>query len=155
MFWGPFHVCLAQRPVVLAAAARVPALSLPAITCGNVTDSTVGVHVVAGRRIRAVTVPRAGVVPITPGARTFGSAHGFSVAARSAMTLPQDEGIRLWAAEMLDDGRRVSEKTIADSMRSQGLVAHGIKQDKTAPKFPDLLRRDITAQRPNPRWWAT
>ena len=43
---------------------------------------------------------------------------------------------------------KVSEKTIADSMRRQGLVARKIKrrggltvQDKTAPKFPDLLRR--------------
>ncbi len=43
---------------------------------------------------------------------------------------------------------RVSEKTVADSMRRQGLVARRIKrrngltkQDKTAPKFPDLLWR--------------
>jgi putative transposase len=53
----------------------------------------------------------------------------------------------------------VSEKTVADSMRRQGLVARRIKrrngltrQDKTAPKFPDLLRRDFTAQRPNAKW---
>ena len=26
------------------------------------------------------------------------------------------------------------------------------KQDKTAPKFPDLLRRDFTAERANTRW---
>ena len=26
------------------------------------------------------------------------------------------------------------------------------RQDKTAPKFPDLLRRDFTAERPNARW---
>src|SRR3954449_11485567 len=56
-------------------------------------------------------------------------------------------------------GWKVSEKTVADSMRRQGLVARRIKrrngltrQDKTAPKFPDLLRRDFTAQRPNARW---
>ena len=43
-------------------------------------------------------------------------------------------------------GWEVSEKTVADSMRRQGLVARRIKrrngltkQDKTAPKFPDLL----------------
>ena len=57
------------------------------------------------------------------------------------------------------EGWRVSEKTVADSMHRQGLVARRIKrrngltrQDKTAPKFPDLLRRDFTADRPNARW---
>ncbi len=61
-------------------------------------------------------------------------------------------------ADLLDDGWTVSEKTVADSMRRQGLVARRIKrrngltkQDKTAPKFPDLLRRDFTADRPNVR----
>src|SRR3954467_7176276 len=56
-------------------------------------------------------------------------------------------------------GWKVSEKTVADSMRRQGLVARRIKrrneltrQDKTAPKFPDLLKRDFTADRPNARW---
>lgn len=62
-------------------------------------------------------------------------------------------------ADLCDDGWDVSEKTVADSMRRQGLVARRIKrrngltkQDKTAPKFPDLLRRDFTADRPNARW---
>lgn len=62
-------------------------------------------------------------------------------------------------ADLVDDGWKVSEKTVADSMRRQGLVARRIKrrngltrQDKTAPKFPDLLRRDFTAERPNARW---
>ena len=62
-------------------------------------------------------------------------------------------------ADLRDDGWDVSEKTVADSMRRQGLVARRIKrrngltrQDKTAPKFPDLLRRDFTADRPNARW---
>jgi transposase InsO family protein len=58
------------------------------------------------------------------------------------------------------EGWRVSEKTVADSMRRQGLVARQIRhrgrgltrQDRTAPKFPDLLRRDFTASRPNQRW---
>ena len=61
--------------------------------------------------------------------------------------------------DLRDDGWKVSEKTVADSMRCQGLVARRIKrrngltkQDKTAPKFPDLLRRDFTADRPNARW---
>ncbi len=61
--------------------------------------------------------------------------------------------------DLRDDGWTVSEKTVADSMRRQGLVARRIKrrngltrQDKTAPKFPDLLRRDFTADRQNARW---
>ncbi len=44
-------------------------------------------------------------------------------------------------------------------MRRQGLVARIIKrrngltkQDKTAPKFPDLVRRDFTAARANQKW---
>jgi transposase InsO family protein len=44
-------------------------------------------------------------------------------------------------------------------MRRQGLVARRIKrrngltrQDKTAPKFPDLLKRNVTADRANARW---
>lgn len=61
-------------------------------------------------------------------------------------------------ADLRDDGWTVSEKTVADSMRRQGLVARRIKrrngltkQDKTKPAFPDLLRRDVTADRPNAR----
>jgi transposase InsO family protein len=61
--------------------------------------------------------------------------------------------------DLRDAGWTVSEKTVADSMRRQGLVARRIKrrngltkQDKTAPKFPDLLKRDFTADRPNARW---
>jgi putative transposase len=56
-------------------------------------------------------------------------------------------------------GWTVSEKTVAESMRRQGLVARRIKrrngltqQDKTAPKFPDLLKRNFTAERPNAKW---
>ncbi len=54
---------------------------------------------------------------------------------------------------------RVGQNTVADSMRRQGLVARVIrrrcgltKQDKTAPKFPDLLKRDFTATAQNQRW---
>ena len=61
--------------------------------------------------------------------------------------------------DLRDDGWTVSEKTVADSMRRQGLVARRIRrrngltrQDKTAPKFPDLLKRDFTAERVNARW---
>jgi len=62
-------------------------------------------------------------------------------------------------ADLRDDGWTVSEKTVADSMRRQGLVARRIRrrngltrQDKTAPKFPDLLKRGFTAERPNAKW---
>ena len=62
-------------------------------------------------------------------------------------------------ADLRESGWTVSEKTVADSMRRQGLVArrirrrHGLtRQDKTAPKFPDLLKRDFTAAAPNTRW---
>jgi putative transposase len=62
-------------------------------------------------------------------------------------------------ADLRAAGWQVSEKTVADSMRRQGLVARKIRrrngltrQDKTAPKFPDLLRRDFTASAPNSRW---
>lgn len=61
--------------------------------------------------------------------------------------------------DLRDAGWTVSEKTVADSMRRQDLVAGRIKrrnaltrQDKTAPKLPDLLKRNFTAQRPNARW---
>jgi len=53
----------------------------------------------------------------------------------------------------------VSVNTVADSMRRQGLVGrkarrnNGLtRQDKTAPKFPDLLKRDFTAATINTRW---
>ena len=56
-------------------------------------------------------------------------------------------------------GWTVSEKTVADSMRRQGLVARIIKrrngltkQDKGAPRFPDLVKRDFTASRVNQKW---
>ena len=62
-------------------------------------------------------------------------------------------------ADLRDMGWEVSEKTVADSMRRQGLVARRIKhrngltkQDKTAPKFPDLVKRDFTAAARNCKW---
>lgn len=62
-------------------------------------------------------------------------------------------------ADLREAGWAVSEKTVADSMRRQNLVARRIKrrngltrQDKTAPKFPDLLKRDFTATKPNCKW---
>jgi putative transposase len=62
-------------------------------------------------------------------------------------------------ADLRDLGWEVSEKTVASSMRRQGLVARRIKrrggltrQDKTAPKFPDLVKRNFTAVAPNRTW---
>ena len=62
-------------------------------------------------------------------------------------------------ADLRDAGWVVSEKTVAESMRRQGLVARRIRrrngltrQDKTAPKFPDLVKRDFTADTPNTKW---
>jgi putative transposase len=61
--------------------------------------------------------------------------------------------------DLRDKGWKVTEKTVADSMRRQGLMARTIKrrngltkQDKAAPKFPDLLKRDFTASAPNTKW---
>ena len=62
-------------------------------------------------------------------------------------------------ADLLDEGWRISVNTVADSMRRQGLQGgtpkrpKGLtKQDKKAPKFPDLLRRDFSASAPNCKW---
>ena len=62
-------------------------------------------------------------------------------------------------ADLRDAGWTISEKTVAASMARQGLVARRIrrrngltKQDRTAPKFPDLLKRNFTAEAPNCRW---
>ncbi len=61
--------------------------------------------------------------------------------------------------DLRDQGWTVSEKTVADSMRRQGLVARKIRhrqgltrQGRTAPKFPDLLKRGFSAAAPNCKW---
>jgi putative transposase len=61
--------------------------------------------------------------------------------------------------DLRDAGWVVSEKTVADSMRRQRLVARTIrrrqgltKQDKNAPKFPDLVKRNFNADVPNQKW---
>ena len=53
----------------------------------------------------------------------------------------------------------MSEKTVARSMRTQGLVARQKRRrrgltrpDKSAPVTADLIRRDFTGQRPNEKW---
>jgi putative transposase len=61
--------------------------------------------------------------------------------------------------DLREAGWTVSEKTVAEAMRRQGLIARRIKrrngltrQDRTAPKFPDLLKRDFGAGRANLKW---
>ena len=62
-------------------------------------------------------------------------------------------------ADLLEAGWKVSVNTVADSMRRQGLQGRKPKrskgltrQDRAAPKFPDLLKRDFTAGTPNVKW---
>jgi transposase InsO family protein len=62
-------------------------------------------------------------------------------------------------ADLVEAGETVSVNTVADSMRRQGLVGRKrrhcggtTRQDRSAPKFPDLLCRDFTAPEPNRRW---
>jgi putative transposase len=61
--------------------------------------------------------------------------------------------------DLLEAGWVVSVNTVAESMRRQGLQGRkpkhskGLtKQDRKAPKFPDLLKRDFTAPAPNVKW---
>ena len=62
-------------------------------------------------------------------------------------------------ADLRAEGWRVGVNTVADSMRRQGLQGRKPKrprgltrQDKAAPTFPDLVRRDFTAEAPNRKW---
>ena len=61
--------------------------------------------------------------------------------------------------DLLEAGWAVGVNTVADSMQRQGLFGRkpkrrkGLtKQDREAPKFPDLLKRDFTAPAPNVTW---
>jgi transposase InsO family protein len=62
-------------------------------------------------------------------------------------------------ADLVEAGETVSVNTVADSMRRQGLQGRKPKrrrgltrQDRSAPKFPDLLHRDFNAAAPNVKW---
>jgi len=62
-------------------------------------------------------------------------------------------------ADLLAAGWTVGVNTVADSMRRLGLQGrkpmHSMgltRQDRKAPKFPDLLKRDFTAPGPNLTW---
>ena len=62
-------------------------------------------------------------------------------------------------ADLVEAGWSVSVNTVAESMRRQGLAGRkprrrkGLtRQDRKAPKFADLLRRDFTARAPNTTW---
>ena len=61
--------------------------------------------------------------------------------------------------DLLEAGGTVSVNTVASSMQRQGLQGRKPKrrrgltrQDKSAPKFPDLLNWDFTAPAPNLKW---
>ena len=61
--------------------------------------------------------------------------------------------------DLLEAGWVVGVNTVAESMRRQGLFgrkpkrSRGLtKQDRAAPKFPDLVRRDFSAPAPNVKW---
>lgn len=61
--------------------------------------------------------------------------------------------------DLIEAGWKISEKTVAESMQRQGLFGRKPKrrkgltrQDKAAPRFPDLLKRDFTATKPNVKW---
>ena len=62
-------------------------------------------------------------------------------------------------ADLVEAGWSVSVNTVAESMRRQGLQGRKPKhsrgltrQDRKAPKFPDLLKRDFNAAGPNVKW---
>ena len=62
-------------------------------------------------------------------------------------------------ADLVEAGWTVGVNTVADSMRRQGLQGRKRKrcrgltrQDRAAPKFPDLLHRDFSAPAPNVKW---
>ena len=62
-------------------------------------------------------------------------------------------------AELRDLGWGVSEKTVADSMARQGLVARPKRRfrsltrpDKAAAPLPDLVKRNFSADKPDEKW---
>jgi putative transposase len=61
--------------------------------------------------------------------------------------------------DLVEDGWRISEKTVAKSMARQGLAGRVRKRhkgltrpDKRKRPFPDLVNRDFTAPAPNVKW---
>lgn len=61
--------------------------------------------------------------------------------------------------DLVEDGWKISEKTVAKSMARQHLVARAKKRrkgltrpDKKKRPFPDLVQRDFTAPAPNVKW---
>ena len=61
--------------------------------------------------------------------------------------------------DLIDDGWQVAEKTVADSMARQSLVARPKKKgrnltrpDKAAEPLPDLVNRDFSAQGVDEKW---
>jgi putative transposase len=65
------------------------------------------------------------------------------------------------AADLRDEGWRVSENTVAGLMREQGLAARRKKRRRSATRpgkgrwrAPDLVRRDFPAARLNQKWYG-
>jgi putative transposase len=61
--------------------------------------------------------------------------------------------------ELVEGGWTVAEKTVADSMARQGLVARPKRRfrsltrpDQAADPLPDLVKRDFSASRPDEKW---
>lgn len=61
--------------------------------------------------------------------------------------------------DLVEEGWRISEKTVAKSMARQGLVGRSKKRrkgltrpDKKKRPFPDLVKRGFTAPAPNVKW---
>jgi len=62
-------------------------------------------------------------------------------------------------ADLVEEGWRISENTVAASMCRQGLAGRVKKRrkgltrpDRKKQPFPDLLRRDFSAAKPNQKW---
>ena len=99
---------------------------------------------------------------VQPGPHTESQARRQQLDAAVATAFTDARGLHgsprlVW--DLRELGWTVSEKTVADSMRRQHLVARRIKrrngltkQDKTAPKFPDLVKRDFTAAARDVKW---
>jgi putative transposase len=72
---------------------------------------------------------------------------------------PRTYGAPRIHVELQENGFKVAEKTVADSMARQGLVARPKRRlrsltrpNKAADPLPDLLKRDFSASKPDEKW---
>ena len=114
-----------------------------------------------GAEVVALPVPTAEEDPVSGSAEVEVEVEELSAAGRTADETPDPlASSGSWCS--LSDSPlawRVSVNTVADSMRRQGLQGRKVKrnrgltrQDRMAAKFPDLLKRDFTADAPNSKW---